>query len=120
MPNEFVKVVEDVGHDIKIGAEDVGKAVVWLPAHLVQAEKVIASVIKDSPVVKADVLTLISKTVSLESLVANDIAAKGLNLQSDMATIQAIEDLVSYVRGQFFTDISTAYKDLKADVTPAA
>ena len=120
MSNKFEQALGTVGHDIKVGAEDVGKAVVWLPSRLNQAEKVIASVIKDSPVVKQDVITLIAKSTAVEAMIASDIATKGLNLPADLATVEAIKDLVAFLRGQFFTDMTTAYGEISADVKQAA
>jgi Na+/serine symporter len=108
MTNKFEHIVETVGKDI-------WAVVKYLPEHLRQTEKVIQTVIKDSPTVRQDVVTLVQKVSAIDALVAKDIAEKGLSIPDDLATLTAVKDLVAYIRGQFWQDMSSAYKELQTD-----
>jgi hypothetical protein len=72
MSNGFTKVTGWFGHNIKTGAEDVAKVAIWVPEHMIQI-KVLDSVAKDSPAVKAELKTLIGKVVSLDILVRTTV-----------------------------------------------
>jgi hypothetical protein len=108
MTNKFVHGLETVGKDILKGIE-------YIPSHLLQAEKVIQTVVKDSPAVRQDVVTLIGKVSTIDALITKDIEESGLSIPDDLATLGAVKDLITYIRGQFWNDMSAAYSELKQD-----
>ena len=119
MSNEFT----DIGHDIKVGAEDVGKgvetavqfAIVHPIEFLAKSEVVFADVIKDSPTVKTAVLTLIKQATTVIGDTATDVADKGLNLNSDEQTLADAEAFFTYFKNSFIPLIETVYKAISAD-----
>jgi len=84
--------------------------------HMVQAEKVLATTIKNTPELKAELLTLISKSTVLASLIASDVASKGLNIANDLTTLQTIVDTAKYITETFLPTVEAIYKELKDDV----
>ena len=120
MGNEFTHILGEVGYGIKTAAIDVEKAIVWATeAPGAQTIAVIDDVVKDSPAVRAELKTLIGKVAIVDGLLVTDFAEKGMSLPDDLATLTAIKDLISFLRGPFYDAVSVAYKDIKEDVVVA-
>jgi hypothetical protein len=117
-------VFETIGHDVKVGAEDVGKGiekgVEYAFVHPVEAcEKavqVFETLIKDSPAAKAAVQGLIKAGAKAESDAATAVADKGLNIAVDVAAVTDGETFFSYFKSTFLPAMASVYKDLKTDV----
>jgi hypothetical protein len=117
-------VFQTIGHDVKVGAEDVGKGVVkgveFAVIHPIEfcakAEAVLASAIKDSPEVKASILNLVKQAAGVIADVATDVADKGIDLQADTKTLTDAEAFFSYFKSTFIPLVEQVYADVKADV----
>lgn len=117
-------VFETIGHDIKVGAEDVGKgvkegvefAIVHPIEFCVKAEAVLASAVKDSPEVKTAILDLVKQATGVISDVAVDIADKGINLTADTKTLTDAEAFFTYFKSTFIPLVESLYAEVKADV----
>jgi hypothetical protein len=117
-------VFETIGHDIKVGAEDVGKevekgvefAIVHPIEFCVKAEAVIASAIKDQPEVKAAVLNLVKQANGVIDDVATDVADKGINLAADAKTLTDAEAFFTYFKSTFIPSMESVYAEIEADI----
>lgn len=117
-------VFKTIGHDVKVGAEDVGKgvekAVEYAIVHpiefCVKAEAVIASAIKDSPEVKTAVLDLVKQANGVIGDVATDIADKGINLSANAKTLTDAEAFFTYFKSTFIPLVESLYAEIKAEV----
>ena len=114
--NKVGHVFAVIGKDIVIGAEDVGKVIIWIPQHLVQTIKVLVDVVKDSPAVRDELKRPVGKVAALDTQIAKDIAEKGMSLEDDLLTIKSIKDLLSFLKGELYQAIAVAYKDIAADM----
>jgi hypothetical protein len=116
-------VFETIGHDIKVGVEDVGKgveegveyAIIHPIEFCVKAEKVLASAIKDRGEVKAAVLDLVKQASGVIDDVAIDVADKGFNLREDAKTLSDAEAFFAYFRSTFIPLVEKLYAEIKAD-----
>jgi hypothetical protein len=113
MANEFEKVVEDVGHGIKVAAEDVVK----FPSFVVKAAAVLETAIKDQPEVKAVLTSLVQQGESIAVSVTTDVAGKGLNLAADAATLALVESFFVYFKSTVIPMIENIYGEIKVDVS---
>jgi hypothetical protein len=117
-------VFETIGHDVKVGAEDVAKGVekgveygiVHPIEFLIKAEKVLASAIKDQPEIKDAVLALVKQASGVIGDVSTDVAEKGLNLQDDAKTLADAEAFFTYFKDKFIPLVEMVYAEVKADV----
>ena len=117
-------VFETIGHDIKVGAEDVGKgvekgvefAIVHPIEFCVKAEAVIASAVKDSPEVKTAVLGLVKQATGVIGDVATATAEKGINLADDAKALADAEAFFNYFKSTFIPLVESLYAEVKADV----
>jgi hypothetical protein len=78
--------------------------------------------LKDEPAVKVAVVGLISKIETLTKDGAVAVAADGIDVPDDVATVAAAQTLYAYVTQTFLPAIEAAYKDVEGDVkvpTPA-
>jgi len=117
-------VFDTIGHDIKVGAEDVGKgveevveyAIVHPVEFVVKAEKVLTSAIKDQPEVKDAVLGLVKQATGVIGDVATDAADKGINLEADAKTLTDAEAFFTYFKSTFIPLVESLYAEVEADV----
>jgi hypothetical protein len=117
-------VFETIGHDVKVGAEDVGKgvekavefAIVHPIEFCVKAEAVIASAVKDSPEVKTAVLGLVKQATGVIGDVATATAEKGINLADDAKALADAEAFFNYFKSTFIPLVESLYAEVKTDV----
>jgi hypothetical protein len=98
---------------------DVEKVIEFVPEHVADAVEVVTTIIKEDPIVTSDVKQLIGLVDAVVADVAIDVAAKGLDIVEDKATLTALVALAAFVKGPLWTDLTTAYKALKTDVAAA-
>lgn len=112
-------IFEEVGHDVKVAAEDVAHVVVEVVEFPDKLAKVLATGKKDYPKIKADLAALVSegKTVFEDGIAA--AGAKGLNWQEDLALVGQVETFASNFK-TFVVDVETAYTEINTDVNTAA
>lgn len=121
-------VIETMGHDVKVGAEDVAKGVEkgveYAIIHPIEAcEKaveVFETIIKDSPAAKTAVQGLIQAGAKAEGDIATAIADKGLDIPVDIAAVTDAESFFGYFKNTFLPEILDVYKDLQSDVSGSA
>lgn len=96
-------------------AEDVGKVIAYPFTRTAQFVYVIDSVIKDSPIVRNDLITLVknAETVIAECTVVT--GEKGINLADDLKALQAAEAFFTYFKGTFLPEVESVYNDLETD-----
>jgi hypothetical protein len=116
--------LEAIGHGIKVGVADVGKgvakgidvAIVQPIQSAVKAEKVIASAIKDQPIVRDAVVTLVNQATT----VINDFKANAsdgfINLRADEQTLKDAEAFFNWFKSSFIPTMEKVYGDISADV----
>lgn len=115
--------IEDLGHDIKVGATDVGKgvvqavnvAVVQPIQFAVKAEKVIATAVKDQPVVRDAIVTLVKQASTVIDDFKTDVGDGLFNLRADEQTIKDAEAFFNWFKSTFVPSMEQVYGDLSAD-----
>jgi hypothetical protein len=91
-----------IGHDIKVGAEDVAHAAIEVVEFLPKAASVIASAIKDEPTVKQAVLDLVKNAGAVLTSGTVAVTDKGVDLVADAAVLAAAEQFFAYSRRSSF------------------
>jgi hypothetical protein len=108
--NPFENAVKKIGH-----------AIAWPFVHAEQVIKVLETALTDEPAVKTAVTGLITQIEALTADGAVAVAAKGIDVSDDVATVAAAQTLFKYVTETFLPAIEEAFKDVKADLAaPAA
>jgi hypothetical protein len=108
-------VFQDIGHDVKVAAEDVAHVVVEVVEFPDKLAKVLSTGKNEYPKIKADLSALVTegKTVFEDGIAA--AAAKGLNWQEDLATVGQIEAFAANFK-TFVADVEATYNEINADV----
>jgi hypothetical protein len=101
-----------VGTVLKTIGTDIVKGVEFLP----KAEKVISSAIKDQPLVKNAILSLVAQGTKIVEDGSVAAAQKGVNLLADAATLADAEAFFAYFRATFIPIVESVYAEVKADV----
>lgn len=109
-------VITTIGHDIKVGVEDAGKAIVDAVEFLPKAERVIASAIQNQPAIKSAVLDLVKQATTVIGDVGADVASKGIDLASDARTLADAEAFFQYFRSTFIPLVEQVYGEIAADI----
>jgi hypothetical protein len=115
--------LEAIGHGIQAGVKDVGKVVVKgvdvAIVHPIQftlkAEKVIATAIKDQPVVRDAVVAMVKQATTVIDDFNTDVAGGFINLRADEKTLQDAEAFFNWFKSQFIPQMEQVYGDLEAD-----
>ena len=115
--------LEAIGHGIKIGAEDLGKVVVkGVDAGIVhpiefgvKAEKVIATAIKDQPIVRQAVLALVQQATTVINDFKTDVSDGFINLRADEQTLKDAEAFFNWFKASFIPTMEQVYGDIAAD-----
>lgn len=114
-------VFEEIGHGVKVAAEDTAhivKEAVLFPA---KAIAVVDTCISDYPELKPVFTQLVTEGSTIAGDVAKDYSEKGLDLADDEATLSAVKAFFTYFTGTVIPAIEKVYGQLNADVsTPAA
>lgn len=100
--------------------EKIGKAIAWPFVHATEVIEVLTTALKDEPEVKTAIVGLVQQIQALVKDGSIAIAADGLNVPDDVATVAAAQTLFAYVTGTFLPTLESAYKDEKSDVETAA
>ena len=115
---------EAIGHGIKTGAEDVGKAVVkGVDVAIVQpiefvvkAEKVISTAIKDQPIVHDAVMAMVKQATAVVDDFKADVSDGFINLSADEKTLKDAEAFFNWFKSTFIPQIEQVYGDVAAEV----
>jgi len=121
MANPF----EAIGHGIKVGAEDVGKAVVkGVDVAIVQpiefvvkAEKVISTAIKDQPIVRDAVVTLVQQATTVIDDFKTNVGEGFLNLRADEKTLHDAEAFFNWFKSTFIPKMEQVYGDIASEIS---
>jgi hypothetical protein len=102
-------------------AKKVGKVLEYPFVHAEQFIKTLSDALTDAPVVKNAMVGLLQQVEVVTADGAIAVAAKGIDLPDDVATVAAAQTLYQYVTNTFLPAVEKAYKDVAADVelTPA-
>lgn len=106
--NEFEKIATGVGH--------VAEKIVEFPVWIEKGIKVLDTAVKDQPALKATLTTLLQKGEAIVASGAVDVAAKGLNLAADAATLAQVEDFFMWFKSTVIPEIEAVYNEVKTDV----
>jgi hypothetical protein len=117
-------VFEGIGHDIKASAEDVGKgvakgidvAVVRPIQFTVKAEKVIASAIKDQPVIRDAVASLVQQATTVIDDFKTNVAEGLIDLKADEQTLRDAEIFFNWFKSSFIPTVEQVYGNIAADI----
>lgn len=101
--------ITTVGHDIKVGIEDVFKSVPKVISVLSTAQK-------DAPAVKNAVLGLVSQFTAPTTAGSAAVASDGTNVIADVATLSAGEAFIEYFERTFLPEVEAVYKEVKQDI----
>lgn len=115
--------IEAIGHGIKVGAEDVGKvvvkgvdvAVVHPIEFAVKAEKVIATAIKDQPIVRDAVVALVNQATKVIDDFKTDVSDTFIDLRADEQTLKDAEAFFNWFKSSFIPSMEQVYGDLAAE-----
>jgi len=115
--------LEAIGHGIKIGAEDLGKVVVkGVDVGIVhpiefalKAEKVIATAIKDQPIVRQAVVALVQQATAVINDFKTDVSDGFINLRADEQTLKDAEAFFNWFKSSFIPTMEQVYGDIAAD-----
>ena len=112
--------LETIGHDIKVGAVDVGKgvakgvdvAIVQPIEFVVKAERVISAAIKDQPIVHDAVLSLVKQATTVIDDFKTDIGDAFIDLKADEQTLTDAQAFFNWFRSSFIPTLEQVYGDL--------
>lgn len=105
MSNEIKKIAEDVLHGIEYPFKHTAKII-----------ELLNTALKDSPVVKSEVLAMIKQAEAVIADTGTDFASKGLDLTSDLKTLQDIKVFWTYFAGTFVPNMAAIYSEVEADI----
>lgn len=115
--------LETLGHDIKVGAVDVGKdvakgvdvAIVQPIEFVVKAEKVIATAVKDQPIVRDAMVALVKQATTVIDDFKTDVSDGLINLSADEQTLKDAEAFFNWFKSSFIPTMEQVYGDLSSD-----
>lgn len=102
--NEFEKIGKEILHGIE-----------YPFVHTAQFIKVLGDAMKHTPAVKQAIIDLVLAGEKIVGDAGSDIAAKGLNLASDLQTIADVQAFFKLFSSEFMPVVEAAYKELSAD-----
>jgi hypothetical protein len=116
--------LEAIGHGIKVGVVDAGKgiakgvdvAIVQPIEFAVHAEKVIATAVKDQPIVRDAITALIKQATAVVNDFKTDIGDVFIDLKADEQTLKDAEAFFNWFKASFIPAIEKVYGDISADV----
>ena len=116
--------LDAIGHGIETGVKDVGKvvvggvnrAIVQPIEFAVKAEKVISTAIKDQPIVRDAVETLVKQATTVITDFKTDVADGFINLRADEKTLQDAEAFFNWFRSTFIPQMEKVYGDLSPEI----
>ena len=107
--------------DLEVAGKDVIKVVVYPFVHTAKVIAILGTALKDEPALKASVTNLVSAAAKIIADGALDVAAKGMNLPEDLATITDMIVFFRYFSSTFIPEVESVIKDVEVDVKlPAA
>lgn len=115
----MTNIITTIGHDVKVGVEDAGKAVAYPFVHTAQFVKLLGDAMSETPAVKAAIIALVQAGEKIVGDAGGDIATKGLDLTDDLATVTDVQSFFKLFAGTFLPAVTAADKELKADTAPS-
>jgi hypothetical protein len=122
--NKMGNPLEAIGHGIKVGVADVGKgvakgidvAIVQPIQSAVKAEKVIATALKDQPIVRDAVVTLVSQATTVINDFKANVSDGFINLRADEQTLKDAEAFFNWFKSSFIPSMEKVYGDISENV----
>jgi hypothetical protein len=116
--------LEVIGHGIRVGVVDAGKgiakgvdvAIVQPIEFAVRAEKVIATAIKDQPIVRDLVTSMVKQATTVINDFKTDVGDGLFNLRADEQTLKGAEAFFNWFKASFIPAIEQVYGDISTDV----
>jgi hypothetical protein len=106
---------------LETAGKDVLKVVESPVTLLIKTEKVLATAIKDQPLVKEVVVTLAKDGVAIAANLAAVIASKGISWTADLALVQEVESFfTSDILGKLVPVVEQVYGDIENDIETGA
>jgi len=112
----MANIIQDIGKGIEVVGKDTKKVAEDVFIALPKVITVLSTAIKDNDEVKGAVLGLVSNAAPVIADVEVDILSKGLNLPSDLATIQALWQFAVYFKSEFLPVIESVYEQIDVDI----
>jgi hypothetical protein len=109
-------IMTDIGHDVKVAAVDTAHVAEKIVGAIPKAIAVLTTALKDEPAVKAAVVALVQAGSKVIADGAIAVAAKGVNLPEDIATVVDAESFVQYFAHTFVPAVSACIKEVEADI----
>jgi hypothetical protein len=114
---------EAIGHGIKVGAEEVGKGVVKgvnvtiiEPIEFaVHAEKVISTAVKDQPIVRDAIVSLVKQATIVVNDFKTNVSDGFISLRADEQTLKDAEAFFNWFKSSFIPTVEQVYGDISAD-----
>ncbi len=118
--NKMDNPLEAIGHGIKVGVTDVGKgvakgidvAIVQPIQSAVKAEKVIATALKDQPIVRDAVVTLVNQATTVINDFKTNVSDGFINLRADEQTLKDAEAFFNWFKSSFIPKMEQVYGDI--------
>jgi len=113
--------LEAIGNGIKVGVTDVGKgvakgldvAIVQPIQSAVKAEKVIATAIKDQPIVRDAVVALVNQATTVINDFKTNVSDGFINLRADEQTLKDAEAFFNWFKSSFIPSMEQVYGDIE-------
>jgi len=110
-------VFEEIGHETKVVAEDIGHVFVEAVEFPDKAAKVISTIVKDDAPLKAELIVLLNQCKATLSDGVQAATDKGLDFIQDEKTVVDIDTLAKYVTETIVPAIESVYNELNTDVS---
>ena len=120
--------LEAIGHGIKVGVQDVGKgvqdvgkgvakgvdvAIVQPIQTAIKAKKVIETALKDQPIVRDAVVTLVNQANTVINDFKANVSDGFINLRADQQTLKDAEAFFNWFKSSFIPTMEQVYGDIE-------
>lgn len=102
-------------HGLEVAGKDIVKVVEFPFTKTAEFIKVLGDGMKQTPAVKQAVIDLVQAGEKIVGDAGSDIAAKGLNLVTDLQTIADVQAFFKLFSSEFLPVVETAYSQLDTD-----
>jgi ABC-type transporter Mla subunit MlaD len=110
------QVIDKIGHDIEVAGKDVAHVVEWPFARASQMVSTLTAAINQGPAVRAAIVGLVQQAEAVDADAVAVLAAKGVDVGEDVATLQAVAALFAYFKNSFLPVVEAAYKDIQSAI----
>lgn len=106
-------------HGLEVAGKDVLKVVEFPFVRTTQFVKVLGDAMTETPKVRQVVIDLVKAGESIVGDGVADVAARGLDLSSDLKTVADVQSFFKLFCGEFLPAVEAAYRLINADAKAA-